>query len=391
VATLGHGLAQLTRLCLNWGILFALLAGVLAVRNDAAAAARAPLAAPRAELPPAVARQWRAFPHYTRTIPVLVYHGVNATRDPLSVTRTTFAQQMLALRAAGFHSITLAQYVRAVYGHRAGLPSRPVLLTFDDGRLDAYRGAQNTLRKYHLHATMFLFAGWPHTNPGFSLSWSEMARMRASGVWSVQEHGGFGHEYVIYDARGDDGGAFAFRRYLPARPGRGGRLESFPAFVHRVTGNILWGEHQLAARLHGYRPLAFAVPEGNYGQQKTNDPLIPMFMRAWLRQHFSVIFGGDYLAQGHGRFHLTARASGAVSYRITVGSRMTLPALYCRLRDWVTHVVLWREYRCLRMARDVEGQHGGWEERHEPGAEKRHERSPEERHEHGREPRGEKE
>lgn len=387
----GHGLAQLIRLCLNWGILLALLAGVLAVRKDADAAARAPLPAPGAvALPASVARHWRAFPRFARTIPVLAYHGVNSSSDPLSVTRKAFAEQMLALRAAGFHSITLARYVRAVRGHWAGLPSRPILLTFDDGRLDAYRGVQNILRKYHLHAAMFMFAGWPHTNPGFSLSWSELARMRASGVWSVQEEGGFGHEYVFYNARGAEGATFAFRRWRPAPSGHGGRLESFPAFVRRATGNIMWGERQVAERVPGYRPLAFTVPGANYGQEQTNDPRIPVFMLAWLRQHFPVVFGGDYLAQSGHRLQLRRRFSSALSYRITMGSRMALPVLYCRLRDWVTHVALWREYRCLRMARDIEARHGGWEERHEHGAEKHHEHGAEERHEHGRERRGDK-
>ena len=42
---------------------------------------------------------------------------------------------------AGFESISLAQYTRFRRGDSRGLPARPVLITFDDGRLDSYRGA----------------------------------------------------------------------------------------------------------------------------------------------------------------------------------------------------------------------------------------------------------
>lgn len=359
-------LAQLIRLCLNWGILIGLVAAVLAVRYDADAVARTPLAVPLVRLPAAEARQWQAFPTYTRTVPVLLYHGINTSNDYLSVSRQSFAAQMLALRIAGFHTITLSQYVKFVQNSRAVLPAKPILITFDDGRLDAYRGAENVLHKYGLHATMFTFAGWAVTNPGFNLGWSQLASMQRSGIWSVQEHGGSGHEYVAYNARGTRGGVFAFRRYLPGPSGHGGRLESFSAFVRRVTSNILWGKHQFATQLPGYRPVAFAVPEANYGQEQTNDARIPQFTLPWLKQHFAVVFGGDYLDQGRGRrFEIRDRFSHALSYRITMGTRMSLPALFCRLKDWVTGAPMWHEYRCLRLGRDIEGQHPGWEDRHE--------------------------
>ena len=72
---------------------------------------------------------------------------------------------MLALKAAGFHAITLAQYAAWVHGDRRGMPSKPILLTFDDGRRDAYRAANNLLVQYGFHATMFTFGAWPVANP----------------------------------------------------------------------------------------------------------------------------------------------------------------------------------------------------------------------------------
>jgi Polysaccharide deacetylase len=335
------------RLMLNWGVLVVAVAVVLVVRYRSEEHARAPLPAPAVRLSPVDARTWRAFPSYSGTIPVLVYHGINATGNAIATTPRVFAEQMLALKTAGFHAITLNQYVSFVHGDAQDLPSRPILLTFDDGRLDTYRAANNVLRKYGFHATMFTFAAWPTSNPGFNLRWNELRRMQASGIWTVQEHGGHGHEYVPYDAKGDTGGVYAFREYFPNAKGHGGHLESFAAFRERVTSSILWGAQEFGTEIPGFRSVAFAVPEANYGQDDTNDPRIQRFMLPWLRRHFAVVFGGDYL-DGESNHPILARFAPVFSYRITMGPRETLPALGCRLRDWVTGVPIWKEYGCLR-------------------------------------------
>ena len=337
------------RLLLNWGLLIAIVAGVLAFREQAEAQARAPLPAPSSQLSLAQARQWRHFPRYRRVVPVLLYHGINNSNHSYSVTPGLFADQMRALKVAGFHAITLAQYVDFARDRRHALPSKPILLTFDDGRRDAFREANNTLRNYGFHATMFTFASWPTTNPGFSLTWPELRTMQRSGIWSVQEHGGEGHEYVFYNAARAKGGVYAFRRYIPGPSGHGGHLEDFSSFVRTATSDITWGADQFVQQVPGYRPLAFAVPYANYGQDGTNDERIPKFMLPWLRRHFAVIFGGDYLSGGHGhRYQISGRFSPEYSYRITMDQKTSLPALYCRLRDWVTGTPTWMEYRCLR-------------------------------------------
>ncbi len=338
-------MSAIGRLLLNWGVLVLAVAVVLLVRYNAEVRARAPLPIPAVHLAAADARQWRAFPSFRGTVPVLTYHGINDSNDGLSVRPQAFAGQLLALKTAGFHPITLSQYVSFVHGDRRGLPSRPILLTFDDGRLDTYRAADRILRKYRFPATMFTFAAWPTMNPGFDLTWDELRRMVQSGIWSVQEHGGHGHEYVVINASGGEGGVYAFRQYIASRTGQGGHLESFPSFRRRVKSSILWGAHQFATRIPGFRPLAFAVPEGNYGQQQTNDRRIPRFMLPWLKSHFPVVFGGDYLTG-----HTDVRFSPEVTYRITMGSRVSLRAMHCRLRDWATRAPIWKEYRCLRPA-----------------------------------------
>lgn len=279
---------------------------------------------------------------------MLVYHGINDSGKNYAVTPQLFAEQMLALKTAGFHAITLAQYAAWVHGDRRGMPAKPILLTFDDGRRDAYRAANNLLARYGFHATMFTFAAWPKTNPGFSLTWNELQRMQRSSIWSVQEHGGRGHEYVPVNAAGGKGGDYADLRYVQ-KPG-GGHMETFAEFQKRFTTDVIWGMNQFSGHVPGYQPIAFAVPYGDYGQMHTNDPQIPAFTLPWLDSHFSVVFGGDYLNKVPGqRYEIPGRFSPKFSYRMTMRQAMTLPALYCRLRDWVTNVPIYHEYQCMHL------------------------------------------
>jgi hypothetical protein len=347
-ATLAPLAKGTVRLLANWGVLIAAVAVVLMVRHHAEAQARAPLPPPKVHLLATAERQWQTFPAYRGEVPVLLYHGITASGTGLSVTPQFFAEQMLALRTAGFHAITLSQYVRFVHGDHHGLPAKPILLTFDDGRLGTFRAANDILRMYGFHATMFLFASWPTVNPGSSPTWNELRSMSATGIWSVQENGGSGHESVVYNTSGDRGNAYAYRQYTPGP--YGGQLEGLTSFLRRATSNILWGERQFAANLPGYRPLAFAVPYTMTGKQQTNDPRIPPLMFSWLQHKFSVVFGGDYLGQtlGRGTKPTAKRLSHGISYRVSVSSRTSFPELYCRLRDWAIRKSLRAENECLQ-------------------------------------------
>lgn len=71
-------------------------------------------------------------------------------------------------------------------------------------------------------------------------------------------------------------------------------------------------------------------------------------MLAWLDQHFSVVFGGDYLNQGTDRpLQIPGRFSPRLSYRISMGPKDTLQAFHCRLIDFVRGVPIAGERRCL--------------------------------------------
>ncbi len=342
--SVAHGLV-------GWGCLLCIAAGILVTRLHTAEAGRAPLPPVIAQLSTAQHRQWAAFPGYHRVVPVLMYHSIGGHASYLTVSRTLFAEQMRALKVGGFHTLTIQQYVHFVkHGYR-GLPSRPILLTFDDGRLDAYRAANDLLQSYGFHATELVVPAWVSGHPHFSLSWSQLRQMAQSSTWDVQLHFGYGREEIRWDKAGDTGAAFAYLQYYGGRDGLPGHQETFPQYQRRISSNMEWGMQQLQQKVPGYKPYSMAIPESDYGQAGTNDSRIPPFVLGWLGRHFPVVFGGDYLDKAVGRrFQINGRFSPKLSYRISLGPLDTLAVLHCRLWDFVHRVPIWEEYGCQRLA-----------------------------------------
>jgi hypothetical protein len=109
--------------------------------SDAPSVERRALPVPAIHPTVAELARWQTLPAFRGAVPVLVYHGINDQADHYSVSQAAFTEQMEMLKRAGFQTISIGQYVRFLQGDVRGLPPRPVLITFDDGRLDSYRGA----------------------------------------------------------------------------------------------------------------------------------------------------------------------------------------------------------------------------------------------------------
>ena len=183
----------------GWGCLLSVAAGVVVTRLHTAEANRAPLPVVTASLSADQYREWASFPDYHKIVPVLMYHSIGGKASYLTVSRKLFAEQMRALKVAGFHTLTIQQYAHFVkHGYR-GLPSRPILLTFDDGREDAYRAANGLLQAYGFHVTDLVVPAWVTGHPHFSLSWSQLQQMAQTSTWSVQLHFGYGREQITYN------------------------------------------------------------------------------------------------------------------------------------------------------------------------------------------------
>jgi peptidoglycan/xylan/chitin deacetylase (PgdA/CDA1 family) len=98
-------------------------------------------------------------------VPILYYHYIRINPNPsdrvgfsLSTPPAMFRSQMQYLANHGFHVISLHDAVVAIRNH-SGLPSRPVVLTFDDGYADFFTTAVPILQSHGFTATSFVITG----------------------------------------------------------------------------------------------------------------------------------------------------------------------------------------------------------------------------------------
>jgi peptidoglycan/xylan/chitin deacetylase (PgdA/CDA1 family) len=97
-----------------------------------------------------------------REVPILCYHQIRDWKTSDSKTARTyivpdavFRDQMKSLADSGYHTILPDQlYDYLVYGKE--LPPRPVMITFDDTRLDQHTAALPELNKYGFKGVFFI-------------------------------------------------------------------------------------------------------------------------------------------------------------------------------------------------------------------------------------------
>jgi peptidoglycan/xylan/chitin deacetylase (PgdA/CDA1 family) len=142
--------------------------------------------------PFSVARAQPALPIALR-VPILMYHYISTNphwpddplRTRLSVPPKQFAAQLGYLSRHGYTTISLDDLVAAFHGATA-LPSKPVILTFDDGYEDFYTNAYPLLEHYHDQATMYVISQRVDT-PGY-LSWAQLRKLAASPLITIDAH-----------------------------------------------------------------------------------------------------------------------------------------------------------------------------------------------------------
>lgn len=145
----------------------------------------------------------------TSCIPVLMYHYIRINPWPtdtvgfgLSTHPQAFAQQLDYLQKQGYQTITIATLESIMQLHRAMerkatnsnvilphapiLPSKPLLITLDDGYEDAYTQALPILQNHHMHAVEFVITGFVGL-PNY-LTWPEISRMDSSGTFDIESH-----------------------------------------------------------------------------------------------------------------------------------------------------------------------------------------------------------
>lgn len=121
-------------------------------------------------------------------VPILMYHYVSPLpeepddiRAGLTVEPDIFRAHLQYLQEQGYTSISLYDLDQALM-LGTELPSRPVILTFDDGYLDHYTVAFPLLQEFGFTATFFIITARADTHDPAHLSWAQITEMSAAGM-----------------------------------------------------------------------------------------------------------------------------------------------------------------------------------------------------------------
>ena len=88
-------------------------------------------------------------------VPVLAYHHIGDWPSVYTVSAENFSAQLAWLQANGYTGVTLRTLVDALF-QRTALPTKPVVITIDDGYADAATTAREVLERFHMPATFFI-------------------------------------------------------------------------------------------------------------------------------------------------------------------------------------------------------------------------------------------
>jgi poly-beta-1,6-N-acetyl-D-glucosamine N-deacetylase len=171
-------------------------------------------------------------------VAVLVWHDVVAGEKQVwfDTTLETFRSQLAAIARGGFHVITL-EMLRRHLEAGAPVPSRPLVLTFDDNGAGIYANAFPLLRKYGFHAVLFVHTNYVgRTTSKRHNTWDQLRAMERSGLVTVQS--------------------------LTANHPQDLRALSDADVVHELRLSSFSLEHRL-----GHAPYALAYPYDNYDER----------------------------------------------------------------------------------------------------------------------------
>lgn len=100
------------------------------------------------------------FSKYQSYIPILMYHRIaDIPNDRNSLPLNKFIEQLDYLYSNNFKTITTKQ-LYDYYINNLPLPTKSILLTFDDGYEDNFTNALPYLKKYNMNAIVFPISTW---------------------------------------------------------------------------------------------------------------------------------------------------------------------------------------------------------------------------------------
>lgn len=205
-------------------------------------------------------------------LPVVMYHSVlknPAGSSKYVISPTLLEEDLKYLKKKGYTPVFMKEVIAFAEG-KGELPSKPIVLSFDDGYYNNYYYAFPLLRKYDMKAVISIvgkmtddFSRSEDVNPNYShVTWDNILEMHLSGNWEIQNHSYNCHSY---DSRNGVSQK---------------QSESSSEYKKFLTGDLCHLQDKIAY-VTGVTPDTFTYPFGAFSE-KTDDILKEIGFKATL-------------------------------------------------------------------------------------------------------------
>lgn len=199
-------------------------------------------------------------------IPILMYHSISkdaSGENEYTISASRFEKDLKWLQDNGYTTILPSQ-LAAYVNEGAMLPSKPVILSFDDGFANNYLYAFPLLQKYNTNAVIALIGVESDRSSGDiyrsqeygNMTWGEAAILARSGLIELASH-----TYDLHTISGARKGADKISG------------ESAADYRQRLTEDLTKNQELIQAAA-GEAPITFAWPFGAYPSDRSADPIL---------------------------------------------------------------------------------------------------------------------
>ena len=198
------------------------------------------------------------------SIPILMYHHFeldkNKTND-MTVYKSDFERQMKYLKKNGYTAINTKDLEKFIKGEKT-LPTKPVMITADDGYRSNYNIMYPILKKLNMKSTIFIIGKSIDNSKNTqnkipSLTWDDIREMYKSGLIDIECH--------TYDSH-VKGNTSSGEKGIFSSPVIG---ESEHDYEKRINKDIKENISSIEKNLN-YKPIAFAYPYGEWSGTSEN-------------------------------------------------------------------------------------------------------------------------
>lgn len=215
----------------------------------------------------------------TNEFTIFSYHEIADKSETLdstyAVSAANFEAQMKWLIDDGYHFITIDDIINS-RKHNKQLPSKAVLITFDDGYQSVYDNAFPILKKYHIPTLIALVGSWLQATGKVDfdghqidrskfLSQNEIKEMVASGLVEVGSHSYHLHRGILGNPQGNMEPATTTRQWFPDKA----VYEDDKSYHERIYEDLKTNNDFLK-EYTGQKPRVMVWPYGEYNMEAKN-------------------------------------------------------------------------------------------------------------------------